>query len=84
MASGDAIERMGREFGIPDTAKAQDEGDIVILTAKDAYFPDGRVDNDRIIRQWQTIAENAVKRGRRASGYLATWRDSLIAAWRMS
>jgi hypothetical protein len=51
---------------VDDIEDLEKKGDILIITTKEAYFPDGKIDIDKIIAQWRSFSETAVSRGKKA------------------
>lgn len=58
--------RMGEQWQIEDVEKLESKGEIIIRTAEEWYFPEGVVDPDKIVRQWNKIVSSSLEIGKRA------------------
>ena len=56
--------RIGRQWQI-DISRLEAERDITIATTREWYFPDGKVDIDKLVANWDHVASRAVARGKR-------------------
>jgi hypothetical protein len=57
----DHLERLG-SVGI-DTDEAQQEWQLELCDWNEAYFPDGRFDQDRMLSMWQSVLDDAEEMG---------------------
>lgn len=56
--------RMENEWQL-DIAKLESQGDIIIRTTEEIYFPDGIPNIQRTIALWSTLVENCLSKGKK-------------------
>jgi hypothetical protein len=65
MSKDEIRDRMRKEWKIENISELEENGDIIIKTNRELYYPDGVPNIERTIALWQTLVEQSLARGKR-------------------
>ncbi len=53
------------EYHITNIKELEEQGDVIITTAKEWYYPDGNFDTSRILKKWESTFTDILKKGKK-------------------
>ncbi len=64
LSKGEFCKKISNELIIDNVQELENKGDLIITTTREWYYPDGNFNTERILKKWETIFSNTLKRGK--------------------